>query len=75
MVMNMCARKFFVNILTLIFVLFFFINTSGQVNNRKTLKVRVLSFNILHGATMKNDFNLNTIAKVIDSLYCCITGS
>ncbi|MRH99575.1 hypothetical protein GH721_03420 [Kriegella sp. EG-1] len=29
--------------------------------------LRVMSFNILHGATVKNDFNLDTIAGVINS--------
>jgi len=64
----MCVRKFILNILSIILVLFFFVNASGQINNRKTLRVRVLTYNILHGATLKNDFNLNRIAKVIDSL-------
>ncbi|RLD81197.1 MAG: hypothetical protein DRJ10_06455 [Bacteroidetes bacterium] len=64
----MCSRKFILNILSLILVLFFFINASGQINSKKTLRVRVLTYNILHGATLKNDFDLNRIAKVIDSL-------
>ncbi|RLD78554.1 MAG: hypothetical protein DRJ07_13030 [Bacteroidetes bacterium] len=64
----MCVRKFILNILSIILVLFFFVNASGQINNRKTLRVRVLTYNILHGATLKNDFDLNRIAKVIDSL-------
>lgn len=29
--------------------------------------IRVMSFNILHGATVKNDFNLDTIAAVINT--------
>ncbi|MGQ1788232.1 endonuclease/exonuclease/phosphatase family protein [Saccharicrinis sp. GN24d3] len=33
-------------------------------NNDKTI-VKVLSFNILHGATMNNDFDLDRLAKVI----------
>ncbi len=36
--------------------------------NAQTSKdtIRVMSFNILHGATVKNDFNLDTIAGVIN---------
>lgn len=33
----------------------------------QTDTLRVMSFNILHGATVKNDFNLDTLAGVINS--------
>lgn len=35
--------------------------------NAQADTLRVMSFNILHGATMKNDFNLDTIAGIINS--------
>ncbi|WP_086476900.1 MULTISPECIES: endonuclease/exonuclease/phosphatase family protein [Arenibacter] len=38
----------------------------GQVN-AQTDTLRIMSFNILHGATVKNDFNLDTLAGVIRS--------
>ena len=37
--------------------------SQSQIDSTKTVKV--LSFNILHGKTMKGDFNLDVIAKVI----------
>ena len=37
----------------------------GQNSKPKNKFVKVLSFNILHGATTKGDFNLDVIAKVI----------
>jgi len=39
---------------------------SQTVNNNRVIKV--LSFNILHGATTKGDFNLDVIAKVINDV-------
>ncbi|WP_034234939.1 endonuclease/exonuclease/phosphatase family protein [Arenibacter certesii] len=35
--------------------------------NAQTDTLRIMSFNILHGATVKNDFNLDTLAGVINS--------
>lgn len=35
--------------------------------NAQSDTLRVMSFNILHGATVKNDFNLDTIAGIINS--------
>jgi endonuclease/exonuclease/phosphatase family metal-dependent hydrolase len=35
----------------------------AQIDNNRVIKV--LTFNILHGATTKNDFDLDAIAKVI----------
>ncbi|WP_421810406.1 endonuclease/exonuclease/phosphatase family protein [Flagellimonas sp.] len=37
----------------------------GQKNTEQNPIVRVLTFNILHGATTKGDFNLDVLAKVI----------
>ena len=37
--------------------------SQSQIDSTKIVKV--LSFNILHGKTMKGDFNLDVIAKVI----------
>ena len=46
-------------------ILFFGLFMSESQAQSDTL--RVMSFNILHGATVKNDFNLDTIAGVINS--------
>lgn len=50
-------------------ILFLFLNVifySQTVD--KNVIVKVLTFNILHGATMQNDFNLDKIAKVINEI-------
>ncbi|QIA07499.1 endonuclease/exonuclease/phosphatase family protein [Draconibacterium halophilum] len=39
----------------------------GQNNNDENITVRVLTFNILHGATAKDDFDLDKIASVIQN--------
>lgn len=44
---------------------FLFLDHGYCQDQRDTLKV--MSFNILHGATVKNDFNLDTIAGVINA--------
>ncbi|NNF34351.1 MAG: hypothetical protein HKN68_09595, partial [Saprospiraceae bacterium] len=50
----------------LILILFFTgSNMISQVSVDSNKLVRVLSFNILHGATTKGDFDLDAIAKVI----------
>jgi len=36
-------------------------------NNNKSPLIKVMTYNIYHGATMKNDFDLNLIADVINS--------
>ncbi len=50
-------------------ILFIFINFQTAFSQEGSLEkkriVKVLSFNILHGATTKGDFNLDAIAKVI----------
>ncbi len=50
--------------LSLLFVFFSSFSLLAQSSNKK---VRVLSFNIYHGATMNNDFNLDYIAKIIST--------
>jgi endonuclease/exonuclease/phosphatase family metal-dependent hydrolase len=51
---------------TLVFILFVICQLlSAQKNADKGPILRVLSFNILHGATTQNDFDLDAIAKVI----------
>ncbi|MEZ4943912.1 MAG: endonuclease/exonuclease/phosphatase family protein [Cyclobacteriaceae bacterium] len=49
-------------LLTLAFLLFHLSSFAQEKNSRV---VKVLSFNILHGATTKGDFDLDAIAKVI----------
>jgi endonuclease/exonuclease/phosphatase family metal-dependent hydrolase len=39
---------------------------AGNKNNSKGIYIKVLSFNILHGATTRGDFDLDVIAKVIN---------
>ena len=52
--------------ITIILVLILISHTvSSQTLIDSTKIVKVLSFNILHGATTKGDFNLDVIAKVI----------
>lgn len=53
-------RKF----LPLIGILILLVNYQVQSQAQKDT-IKVMSFNILHGATVKNDFNLDTIAGVI----------
>ncbi len=38
---------------------------AGQTPNEEGIRVRILSFNILHGETLKGDFDLDYIARVI----------
>ena len=52
------------SILLLILAIFFFQKANSQ-HVDSTRIVTVLSFNILHGATTRHDFNLDLIAKVI----------
>jgi endonuclease/exonuclease/phosphatase family metal-dependent hydrolase len=42
-----------------------FSSSMGQSMDNENTTIKVLSFNILHGATTKGDFNLDAIAKVI----------
>ena len=50
-----------------LFILCSFITTNAQNKTKKAKIVKVLSFNILHGATTKGDFNLDLLAEVIKS--------
>jgi len=54
-------------LLILIAVLLYGLNQTSiaQAPNKEKTTIKVLSFNILHGATMKNDFNLDRLAQVI----------
>ncbi len=52
-------------ITVLLFVFLIGKTTYAQTNIDSSKVVRVLSFNILHGATTKGDFDLDAIAKVI----------
>lgn len=49
----------------LLFVLFFSPSTKGQIVDNQGATIKVLSFNILHGATTKGNFDLDAIANVI----------
>ena len=55
-------------LLILLFCHIIVINLCGQTKVDSSKIVRVLSFNILHGATVNNDFDLDKIAKVINSV-------
>lgn len=46
-------------LILLVFLSFGYVNAQSDT-------LRIMSFNILHGATVKNDFNLDTIAGVIN---------
>jgi endonuclease/exonuclease/phosphatase family metal-dependent hydrolase len=50
--------------LGLVLIYTIFVNGYAQLQKDKTT-VRVLTFNILHGATTQNTFDLDTIASVI----------
>ena len=54
-------------IVTLLSILLFLLNTTSwsQIKIDSTKIVRVLTFNILHGANTNGEFNLDVIAKVI----------
>lgn len=51
---------------TLLILLLFSLTSIAQENKKTT--VRILTFNILHGATTRGDFNLDTIAAVINEV-------
>ncbi len=40
-------------------------NLAAQIQDEHANRIRVLSFNILHGATLKGDFDLDYLARVI----------
>ena len=53
-------------ILTTLVVIFVSVQTTwSQENDEKGTTLKILTFNILHGATTKGDFDLDVIAKVI----------
>ncbi|MEF8845984.1 MAG: endonuclease/exonuclease/phosphatase family protein [Bacteroidales bacterium] len=52
----------------LLCLLILFVNdvpSRGQNEVRQTVTLKIMTYNILHGATVKGDFNLDTIAAVI----------
>jgi len=49
----------------ILFVIFICNAVWSQTTNDSSKIVKILTFNIFHGATMKGDFNLDAIAKVI----------
>jgi len=53
-----------VHIILIFFLSNYYVQSQSLTDGGKTIKV--LSFNILHGATTKGDFNLDVIAKVIN---------
>lgn len=61
-------NKNIITFLTLIIfsALLFFKDIKAQDNNDKSSVIRVLTYNILHGATTKGDFDFDLIAKVIN---------
>jgi len=54
-----------INILTLLLITFILNPNFAQEKESPTL-IRVLSFNILHGATTENNLNLDPIADIIN---------
>ena len=62
---NLAMNKTKLFALTLITLIIAF-NSYSQTKIDSSKIVKVLSFNILHGKTMKGDFNLDIIAKGYD---------
>ncbi|NKI25110.1 hypothetical protein HCG49_00875 [Arenibacter sp. 6A1] len=54
------------NLTNLKISLFVFVASLSLYSSAQADTLRVMSFNILHGATTKNDFNLDTLAGVIN---------
>ena len=63
--LNLKSLQMRVKILITIVILFLGQYGWSQPVTEKSVIVKVLSFNILHGATTKHDFNLDIIAQVI----------
>ena len=62
----MIKKESFEKTILIILILMFTAYTAwSQVSVDSSRVIRVLSFNILHGATIKGDFDLDVIAKVI----------
>ncbi len=57
--------KKFIKIFILSFIVLIPLNSLSQKTNTQ---LRILTFNIYHGATMNNDFDLNKIAQLINSV-------
>jgi len=61
-ILKTCKILFFI----LSIWLLFYISVFCQ-NNASPISIRVLTYNILHGATVNNDYNIELIARVITS--------
>ena len=59
--------KNLIRIIISLMALFLLASAQAQTQVDSTRLIRVLSYNILHGATMNNDFDLDRIARVIQS--------
>jgi len=57
------------NYLLVFYFLFTVTTTFSQPDTSGKRTVRILTFNILHGATTQGDFNLDTIASVINEVH------
>ena len=63
---NFLALKNAVNkALLCLFILFVGYVSSSAQEQKKPVTLKIMTYNILHGATVKGDFNLDTIAAVI----------
>jgi len=54
-----------INMKRILLLLAIFVFANTLCLGQEGLSIRVLTYNILHGATMKGDFNLDKIAAVI----------
>ncbi len=62
------ARRIVCRTIFLLLILILSVNSRGQSPVDSSKIIRVLTYNIYHGETMRGDFNLDTIAGVIKSL-------
>ena len=65
---NFILPRSIVYLTILLSVLIFSPNSWGQLPVDSSKIIRVLTYNIYHGETMRGDFNLDTIAGVIKSV-------
>lgn len=49
-------------------ILIYLLITTSFISAQNSRQIRILTFNILHGATTNNDFNLDTIASLINKV-------
>ena len=62
------VKRFVCRTILLFIILILSVNSQGQSPLDSSKIIRVLTYNIYHGETMRGDFNLDTIAGVIKSL-------